>query len=120
MTPSEAVIELQNTYDKELTEFQTARYTRFLMKFTPADIEKIIEKSVEECRLLPKIASLNDAARDLLVQRPDRRRGPDRDCKVCDGTGWKYVKVFYSETKQEVQAVEHCGCEADPGPGGVF
>jgi len=120
MTPSEAVIELQNTYDKELTEFQTARYTRFLSKFTPADVEKIIEKSVEECRLLPKIASLNDAAKDLLVQRPDRRRGPDRNCTVCDGTGWRYVTVTYSQTHQEVRAVERCGCEEDPGPGGVF
>lgn len=120
MTPGEAVIELQNTYDKELTEFQTARYIRFLSKFPNDDIEKIVEKTVEESRLLPKIAQLNDAVKDLLIQRPDRKRKPDKDCQVCSGTGWQYVTVLCKFTQEEVEAVKPCGCKDDPGPGGVF
>ena len=120
MTPIEAVAELEDTYDKQLTLKQTTKYLKFLGKFTPADVEGMTMKAIEDCKYLPKIAHLNDARKDLMIHQPDRARKPDRDCSLCDGTGWQYVKVFYSETKQEVQAVERCGCYDDPGPGGAF
>lgn len=118
MTPQEAVHEIENTYDKQLTQFQTVRYCRFLAKFTLDDIDKIVEKAVEETRMMPRIANLNDAARDLLILRPDRRTKADKGCTICDGTGWEYVTVTYRETGQEVQAVERCSCRSDPGPAG--
>lgn len=119
MTPNEAVVELQNTYDKQLTDFQAARYTRFLGKFTLSDIDKIVEKAIEESRLLPRISVLNDAARDLLVLRPDRRRKADKECPTCRGTGWEYVTTYCKYTEQEEEAVKRCGCRDDPGPMGV-
>jgi len=118
MTPAEAVIELESTYDKQLTQFQTVRYCRFLAKFTLDDIDKIVEKAVEDSRLMPRIASLNDAARDLLILRPDRRHKADKGCSICSGTGWEYVTATYNQTGQEVQAVVRCSCRSDPGPAG--
>ncbi len=115
MTPSEAVIELQNTYDKELTEFQTARYCRFLGKFKLDDIERIVEKAIEETRMLPKIAHLKDAATDLLIIRPDRKRKADPDCPVCYGTGWQYVTVMCKYSHENARTVKPCGCKDDPG-----
>ncbi len=113
MTPSEAIVELQNTYDKQLTDFQTARYIRFLQKFSLGDIDKIVEKAIEGSRLLPRIASLNDAATDLLILKPDRSSKPDKSCGTCSGTGWEYVTVNYHGT--DVQAVGRCFCREDPG-----
>lgn len=115
MTPTEAVIELQNTYDKQLTQFQTARYTRFLGKFNLADIEKIVEQAVESTKMMPRIAHLREAAEDLLILKPDRRAQPDKSCGICSGTGWEYVTVKYRETGQDVQAVRRCSCKDDPG-----
>lgn len=119
MTPTEAIIELQNTYDKTLTPFQAARYTRFLGKFNLADIEKIVEQAVESTKMMPRIAHLREAAEDLLILKPDRRSKADKGCTICDGTGWEYVTVTYRETGQDVQAVQRCSCRSDPGPAGV-
>lgn len=113
MTPSEAIVELQNTYDKQLSEFQTARYVRFLAKFSLGDIDKIVEKAIEKSRLLPRIASLNDAAEDLLILKPDRRNKADKSCGICSGTGWEYVTINKPGT--DVKAVRRCSCREDPG-----
>ena len=113
MTPSEAIVELQNTYDKQLTDFQTARYIRFLGKFSLGDIEKIVEKAIEGSHLLPRISKLNDAATDLLILKPDRGRKADKDCSMCDGTGWQYVHI--DKPGMDVKAVRRCGCRDDPG-----
>ena len=117
MTPVEAVMELEDTYDKQLTNKQTAKYLKFLGKFTSSDVEGMTMKAIEDCKYIPRIAHLNDARKDLNIQQPDRSRQPDRDCRICDGTGWRYVTVTYRETKQDVQAVERCGCRDDPGVG---
>lgn len=115
MTPSEAIVELQNTYDKQLTDFQTARYVRFLQKFSLDDIGKIVEKAVEGSRLMPRIASLNEAATDLLILKPDRKSKADKSCGICSGTGWQYVNVTWKLTGDTVKAVKRCGCNDDPG-----
>lgn len=120
MTPNEAILELEDTYDKELTVKQTAKYQKFLAKFTPNDIEGMTMRAIEDCKYLPRIAHLNDARKDLMILQPDRKRKPDRDCSLCDGTGWEYVTAFHTITKTQVKAVKRCSCEEDPGPGGVF
>ena len=120
MTPNEAILELEDTYDKELTVKQTAKYQKFLAKFTPADIEGMTMRAIEDCKYLPRIAHLNDARKDLNILQPDRARKPDKDCSLCSGTGWQYVTAYHKLTQQEVKAVERCSCEEDPGPGGVF
>lgn len=108
-------MELEDTYDKQLTNKQTAKYLKFLGKFTPADVEGMTMKAIEDCKYIPRIAHLNDARKDLMIQQPDRARHPDRDCSLCDGTGWQYVTVTYRETGKEVRAVERCYCREDPG-----
>lgn len=120
MTPNEAILELEDTYDKELTVKQTFKYQKFLAKFTPDDVSNMTMKAIEDCKYLPRIAQLNDARKDLLILQPDRARKPDRDCPVCGGTGWQFVSVMCRVTRQEEKAVERCGCKEDPGPGGVF
>ena len=116
MTPTEAVIELQNTYDKELTQFQTARYVRFLGKFNLTYIEKIVEKAVEETKMMPRIAHLKSAAEDLLILKPDRKSKADKGCTVCSGTGWEYVTVNSAKTNhKDVKAAQRCSCKDDPG-----
>jgi len=120
VTPAEAVMELEDTYDKELTHKQTAKYLKFLGKFTPADVEGMTMKAIEDCKYIPRIAHLNDARKDLMIQQPDRKKKPDRDCGACDGTGWQYVNVTWKLTGDSVKAVKRCGCNEDPGPGGVF
>ncbi len=115
MTPSEAIIELQNTYDKKLTDFQVTRYVAFLGKFAPGDVGKIIEKSVEDARYLPRIAQLNEAATDLLILQPDRKDHADRGCPICSGSGWEYVTANSAKTKnQDVRAVKPCHCRQTP------
>ncbi len=115
MTPNEAIIELQNTYDKKLTNFQVTRYTRFLAKFTPADVARLVEKAVESERYLPRIAQLDDAAADLLILKPDRTNRGDKGCPVCSGSGWEFVTVNNDYTKnQDVRAVKPCYCRQTP------
>ncbi len=115
MTPVEAVVELEDTYDKKLTHKQTAKYLKFLGKFTPTDVEGMTMKAIEDCKYIPRIAHLNDARKDLMIQQPDRGRKPDRECGICDGTGWQYVTVLDKIFQQEVKAVKRCGCHEDPG-----
>ena len=114
MNPREAITELEQTYDKNLTDFQVTRYTRFLGKFNMADIDKIVEKAIEDSRYLPRIGQLNDAAKDLLILQPVRRRREDPGCSICSGTGWEYVKAVRKQTGQEVDAVERCSCREPP------
>lgn len=115
MTPSEAIREIEDTFDKKLTPKQTSRYLRFLGKFNREDISGITEKAIEECRYLPRISQLNDAVRDLLVLRPERKRRADPGCPECRGTGWRYVVGYCKFTKQEEAAVERCNCLDDRG-----
>ncbi len=115
MTPNEAIIELQNTYDKTLTDFQVTRYTSFLAKFTPTDVARLVEKAVEDARYLPRIAQLNDAAKDLLILQPERSTGGEKGCLVCSGSGWEYVTANSAKTKnQDVRAVKPCHCRQTP------
>lgn len=115
MKPNQAIMELEDTYDKKLTHKQTAKYLKFFGKFSPADVEGMTMKAIEDCKFLPKIASLNDARKDLMIQQPDRKPKPDRDCSMCSGTGWQYVTVMDKLFQREVQAVKRCGCFDDPG-----
>lgn len=115
MTPSEAIIELQNTYDKKLTNFQVTRYVAFLGKFKPGDVAKVVAKAIEDARYLPRIAQLNDAASDLLVVKRERTQMGDRGCSICSGSGWEYVTVNSEKTKnQDVRAVKPCHCRQTP------
>ena len=115
MTPVEAVAELEDTYDKQLTNKQTAKYLKFLGKFSASDLEGMIMRAIEDCKYIPRIAHLNDARKDLLIMQPDRARKPDRDCGVCSGSGWEYVTATHGITHTEVKAVKRCGCYDDPG-----
>lgn len=110
MTPSEAITELEDTYDKNLTPRQADKYVRFLGKFNFNDIEKVTTKAIETCLYLPRISQLNDAAKDLLVLQPDRRVKADPGCEACQGTGWKYVEVADGSSGDLVEAVKRCNC----------
>ena len=112
MTPAEAVREIEEVYDKKLTDKQTVTYTRFLGKFNREDISRILEKAIEEARYLPRISQLNDAAKDLLILKPQRKTRADPKCEACHGTGWEYVKVTYRETGDVVEAVQRCDCRS--------
>lgn len=115
MKSSVAIQELEETYGKELTTNQRSRYARFLGKFTPSDIDKMIEKATEDSRYLPRISQLNDAAKDLLVLQPDRKLKADPGCSICSGTGWEYVTINSAKTKnQDVRAVQPCHCRQTP------
>ena len=110
MKPSEAVREIEDTWDKKLKPKQTDRYLRALGKYNQTDIDMITERVIEESKYFPKIADFTSAAKDLLILQPVRRVKADRKCETCRGVGWEFVKATDKQSGDLVEAVKRCVC----------
>ena len=91
MTPTELVFEIEENWGKSLSPAQQRNYCRKLQRFTPGQLDRILNTVFEACQYCPRIANLYTAARDLgylATEHKDGKTFGREGCPDCSETGW--------------------------------
>lgn len=84
---------------KELTAAQHVGYRDKLRRFSDAELDKLYDSIIENCKYFPKIADIYEQARNLGMFNKELEYKPHvwepTDCNLCGGSG--LMAAFYSQ-----------------------
>jgi hypothetical protein len=120
MTVQEVIQKCEDAYGKSLDLNQRQIYLDYLKRYTPDQLDSLVDATIQASDYFPRISNFHSAATDLGIKVEVQRPNPDKDCKDCRGTGWVGVKKLNYRTGDQYRAVVPCACFPRPKytPGG--
>lgn len=107
MNADEFVLAIEDGWGKNLTDKQSRRYVGYLTRFDGGQLERILEQLEQDCKYVPKIGHIHDAATTLGFNSTQPRTTPlheweETNCRLCHGEGrievifeWMYDETLH-------------------------